>query len=296
MRAALTTLLVLLGIAAIGVYSAFFIVGQAQQAMVLEFGKPQKIIAEPGLNWLIPFVQTVEVFDRRNIDLDALPQEVILADQKRIVVDTFARYKIIDPLLYYQTVRNEIGAQARLNGFVEASMRRVLGAANINDVVRDKRQALMEDIQAQVNVEAKGLGIKIIDVRIKRADVPEQNREAIYARMRTERQREAAEIRAQGEEQARRIRATADRQVVVLKAEATRKSEIIRGEGDAERNRIYAQVFSRDPDFFDFYRSMQAYEQSLQAGDTRMVLSPESDFFRYFSNPNGATPKTEGGQ
>ncbi len=291
MRAALTTLLVLLGIAVIAVYSSFFTVHQTQQAMVLEFGKPSRVISEPGLNWLIPFVQTVEYFDKRNIDLDATPREVILADQKRIVVDTFARYKIINPLQYYQSVRTEAGAQQQLNRIVEAAMRRVLGSVSLNDVVRDKRTDLMEQIQRMVNDESKLYGVEIIDVRIKRADVPEQNREAIYARMKTERQREAAEIRAQGEEQSRRIMATADRQVVVTKAEATRKSEIIRGEGDAERNRIYAGVFSKDPDFFNFYRSMQAYEQSLKSGDTRMVLSPDSEFFRYFSNPAGTPPK-----
>jgi membrane protease subunit HflC len=296
MRAALTTLLVLLGIAAVGVYSSFFIVGQAQQAMVLDFGKPSRVITDPGLNWLIPFVQSVEIFDKRNIDLDAQPLEVTLADQKRIVVDTYARYKIVDPLLYYQTVRNDEGAQQRLTGFIEAAMRRVLGASTIVDVVRTKRQELMEDIQSQVNREAQKLGVNIIDVRIKRADVPEQNREAIYARMRTERQREAAEIRAQGEEQSRRIKAGADRQVVVTKAEATRQSEITRGEGDAERNRIYAEVFGVDPDFFNFYRSMQAYEQSLKSGDTRMVLSPDSDFFRYFSDPSGKIPKAAGSE
>jgi membrane protease subunit HflC len=291
MRAALTTLLVLLGIAVIAVYSSVFTVHQTQQAMVLDFGKPSRVITEPGLNWLIPFVQSVEVFDKRNIDLDATPREVILADQKRIVVDTFARYKIINPLQYYQSVRNEIGAQQQLNRIIEAAMRRVLGSVSLNDVVRDKRADLMEQIQRMVNDESKVYGVEIIDVRIKRADVPEQNREAIYARMRTERQREASEIRAQGEEQSRRIKATADRQVVVTKAEATRKSEITRGEGDAERNRIYAEVFSKDPDFFNFYRSMQAYEQSLKSGDTRMVLSPDSDFFRYFSNPAGTPPK-----
>jgi membrane protease subunit HflC len=296
MRATLTTLLVLLGIALIGIYSSLFVVHQTQQAMVLEFGKPRKVITHPGLNVLIPFVQTVEFFDKRIIELDARPQEVIVSDQKRIVVDTFARYKIVDPLLFYQKVRNEQGAQAQLNQLIEASMRQVLGSAKFSDVVRDKRDELMQRIQQEVDFKSKGLGVQIVDVRIKRADVPDQNRDSIYARMRTERQREAAEFRAQGEEQARRIRATADRQVIVTKAEATRQSEIIRGEGDAERNRIYADVFGRDPDFFNFYRSMQAYEQSLNSGDTRMVLSPDSDFFRYFTDPGGQMPKAESGQ
>lgn len=294
MRATLTTLLVLLGIAVVAVYSSFFIVHQTQQAMVLDFGKPSRVIKEPGLNWLIPFVQSVVMFDKRNINLDAAPKEILLGDQKRIVVDTFARYKIVDPLLYFQSVRNELGAEQRLNQAIDASMRRVMGEVSLIDVVRDKRQALMDIIQSQMDKEAKSLGVEIIDVRIKRADVPEQNREAIYASMRAARQKEAAEIRAKGEEQSRRIKATADRQVVVTKAEASRDSEITRGEGDAERNRIYADVFNLDPDFFNFYRSMQAYEQSLKSGDTRMVLSPDSDFFRYFSNPSGVAPKAQG--
>lgn len=291
MRAALTTLLVLLGIAVVGVYSSVFIVHQTQQAMVLDFGKPSRVIKEPGLNWMIPFVQSVLTFDKRNINLDAPPKEILLGDQKRIVVDTFARYKIIDPLLYYQTVRNEAGAEQRLNQAIDASMRRVMGEVSLIDVVKNKRQQLMDDIQAQMDNEAKSLGVEMIDVRIKRADVPEQNREAIYASMRAARQKEAAEIRAKGDEQSLRIKATADRQVVVTKAEASRDAEITRGEGDAERNRIYADVFNKDPDFFNFYRSMQAYEQSLKSGDTRMVLSPDSDFFRYFSNPAGTRPK-----
>ncbi len=223
MRATLTTLLVLLGIAVVAVYSSFFIVHQTQQAMVLDFGKPSRVIKEPGLNWLIPFVQSVVLFDKRNINLDAAPKEILLGDQKRIVVDTFARYKIVDPLLYFQSVRNELGAEQRLNQAIDASMRRVMGEVSLIDVVRDKRQALMDVIQSQMDNEAKSLGVEIIDVRIKRADVPEQNREAIYASMRAARQKEAAEIRAKGEEQSRRIKATADRQVVVTKAEASRR-------------------------------------------------------------------------
>ena len=291
MRAALSTLLVLLAIAAIGVYSSLFVVGQAQQALVLDFGKPNRVIKEPGLNWIIPFVQSVAVFDKRNIELDTAPKEILLGDQKRIVVDTFGRYRIIDPLLYYQAVRNEDGAQQRLNQSIEAAMRRVMGESSLIDVVRTKRQALMDEIHSQMDKEARSFGVEIVDVRIKRADVPEQNRDAIYASMRAARQKEAAQIRAKGTEQSTGIRATADRQVIGIKATATEQSEITRGEADAERNRIYADVFGKDPDFFNFYRSMQAYEQSLKSGDTRMVLSPDSEFFRYFANPAGAPPK-----
>lgn len=293
MRAALSTLLVLLAIAAIGVYSSLFIVGQAQQALVLDFGKPNRVIKEPGLNWVIPFVQSVAVFDKRNIELDTPPKEILLGDQKRIVVDTFARYRIIDPLLYYQAVRNEEGAKQRLNQSIEASMRRVLGESSLLDVVRTKRQALMDEIHSQMDREAKSFGVEIVDVRIKRADVPEQNRDAIYAAMRAAREKEAAQIIAKGTEQSTGIRATADRQVIGIKAKATEESEIKRGEADAERNRIYADVFGKDPDFFNFYRSMQAYEQSLKSGDTRMVLSPDSEFFRYFADPSGTAPKAE---
>lgn len=291
MRAFFTTILVMLGVAAFALYSSFFIVHQNEQALVLQFGEVKRVVKEPGLNWMIPVVQTVGFFDKRIIDLDTRPQEVIVSDQKRLVVDAFARYRIIDPLKYYQTVNNEIGASARIGDLLTASLRRVLGNATFRDVVRDKREDLMREITAQVSEEAAPLGVEIIDVRIKRADLPEQNRESIYRRMQTERQREAAEFRARGEEQSRRIKADADRQVTIIKAEATKKSEIIRGEGDAARNAIFAEAFSQDPDFFAFYRSMQAYESSLHSNDTRLLLSPNSDFFRYFTDPSGKAPR-----
>jgi membrane protease subunit HflC len=293
MRSFLTGVLVLLGIAAFAAYSALFIVHQNEQALVLEFGKPQRVIDKPGLNWLIPFVQTAEVYDKRIIEIDAQPQEVILNDKKRVVVDSFARYRIVDPLLYYQTVRDERVAKLRLAAFVEASMRRVLGLATIRDAVKDKREPLMRDIATQVSDEARKLGVHIVDVRLKRIDVPQENRESIYGRMRTEREREASEIRAQGEEESRKIRATADRNVTVIKAQAQQEAETLRGEGDGERNRIFAEAFGRDPEFFSFYRSMQAYEAGLKASGTRMVLSPDSDFFRYFSDPAGKAVKPQ---
>lgn len=289
-RAALTLVVVLLGILAVAAYLSLFTVHQTQQALVLEFGKPKRLVTEPGLNYKIPFIQNVEYFDKRLLDLDSSPQEVIASDQKRLVVDAFARWRISDPLLFFQSVGDESGARLRLGAFLEAALRRVLGASSFEAVVRDKRDALMQDITQQVNAEAKELGITVADVRIKRADLPEANSQAIYRRMQTERQRQAAEIRAQGEEASRRIRATADRQVTVLKAEATGESERIRGAGDAEKNRIFADAFNRDPDFFAFYRSMQAYEASLKGGDTRMLLSPDSEFFRYFKEAGGATP------
>lgn len=286
-RIILGTLVFLLALAAIGAYLTLFTVHQTQQALVLEFGKPKRVIKDPGLNWKLPFVQTVDFFDKRILDLDSTPQEVIAADQKRLVVDAFARYRIIDPLLFYQSVRDERIAVSRLGSILDSSLRRVLGASTFTALVRDRRAALMQLITEQVNNEAKAFGINVIDVRIKRADLPEANSLAIYRRMQTERQREAAEIRARGEEQSRRIRAGADRQVTVLKAEAQRDGEMVRGEGDAERNQVYADAFGRDPDFFGFYRSMQAYEGGLDQGNTRLLLSPSSEFFRYFNNPEG---------
>ncbi|MEZ5829138.1 MAG: protease modulator HflC [Hyphomicrobiales bacterium] len=287
-RTVLTVVLLLLGIAAVGAYLTLFTVYQTQQALVLEFGKPKRLVTQPGLNYKIPFIQNVTFFDKRLLDLDSAPQEVIASDQKRLVVDAFARWRITDPLLFYQAVGDERVARSRLGAILEASLRRVLGAASFEAVVRDKRHALMQQITEQVNTEGKGLGVTVVDVRIKRADLPEANSQAIYRRMQTERQRQAAEIRAEGEEASRRIRATADRQVTVLKANATGESERIRGDGDAEKNRVFAEAFGKDPDFFAFYRSMQAYEGALKSGDTRMLLSPDSQFFQYFNDAAGA--------
>jgi membrane protease subunit HflC len=279
--------LILLGIAAVVAYLTLFTVEQTQQVIVLEFGKPKRVITEPGLQYKIPFIQNVEFFDKRILDIDTASQEVIASDQKRLVVDAFARYKIVNPLLFFQSVGNEQGANSRLGAILESSLRRVLGGASFASVVRDKREALMKTIAAQVNQEAEPFGIKIVDVRIKRVDLPEANMQAIYRRMQTERQRQAAEFRAEGEGASRRIRGTADREVTVIKADATGESERIRGEGDANRNRIYAEAFNQDPDFFAFYRSMQAYESALKGGETRFLMSPDSQFFQYFNSATG---------
>jgi membrane protease subunit HflC len=286
-RVGLTSFLVILGIAAIVTYMTLFTVDQTQQALVLEFGKPKREIKDPGLHYKIPFIQNVEYFDKRILGIDTAAQEVIASDKKRLVVDAFARYRIVDPLQFFQSVRDERIANSRIGAILEASLRRVLGGASFEAVVRDKRDSLMRTILSQVNQESTQLGVRIVDVRIKRVDLPEANMQAIYRRMQTERQREAAEFRAEGEGAARRIRATADRQVTVIKADATGESERIRGDGDAQRNRIYAEAFNQDPDFFAFYRSMQAYEASLRANDTRMLLSPDSEFFRYFNDARG---------
>ena len=290
MKSVIAFLIVLLGLAALGVFMSAFIVHQTQQAIVLEFGKAIRVIDKPGLNWKIPVMQTVDFFDKRILDLDTAPQEVIASDQKRIVVDSFARFRIVDPLMFYQTVRTEVIARQRLGAFLDSGLRRVLGAATFEDVVRDKRDALMKTITRLVNDEAKDLGVVVMDVRIKRADLPESNSEAIYRRMQTEREREAAEFRAEGGASANRIRATADREATIIKAEATKKGELMRGEGDATRNQIFNEAFGKDPDFFAFYRSMQAYETGLRSSDTRMVISPNSEFFRYFNSAAGSPP------
>ncbi len=297
MRTFLMAILVALGIAAVGAYLSMFIVHQNEQALVLEFGKPKRIIDQAGLHWKLPVVESVEYFDKRILDLDTSPQELFASDQNKLIVDSFARYRIVDALRFYQTVRNDSGVRTRVGPILDSSLRRVLGSATLADAVRDKREGLMNLIQQQVNTEARNFGIEIVDVRIKRADLPPQNSASIYERMKTDRQREAAEFRAQGEEQSRRIRAEADRQVAVMRAEADRDARRMRGEGDAERARISNEAFQQDPEFYQFLRSMEAYEQSLRRGDTRLVISPSSamfrDFFRYFSDsitPPSATP------
>ncbi len=277
---------------AIAIGFSAFIVNQTHRALVLQFGEPIRTIDEPGLYWRTPFIQTVEQFDKRILDLQTEEQEVIAADQKRLIVDAFARYRIGDPLQFYRAFRSEVGARQRLTAMVNSTIRSVLGRATFIDIVRNKREALMKQTIKQVNDDIGNLGVEIVDVRIRRADLPEANSQAIYRRMQTERQREAAELRAQGSEQSQRIKATADKEVTVLVAEANRDSERMRGDGDAERNRIYADSFTRDRDFFAFYRSMQAYEEALKGSHTRMVLSPNSEFFHYFNE--GAAKQADG--
>jgi modulator of FtsH protease HflC len=294
-RAFLALLFVASGAAALLTYMSAFIVHQNEQALVLEFGRPVRAINQtggkddptPGLKWKLPVVQTVEYFDKRILDLDTPQQELTASDQKRLVVDAFTRYRIVDPLKFYQTVRNESRVRDTLGQVVASSLRRVLGSVTFTDVVRDKREELMKRIAKTVNDEGKDYGLEVVDVRIKRADLPEQNSKSVFDRMRAERDREAAEFRAEGAAAANKIRATADREATVIKADAISTSEQTRGEGDAERNRIFNDAYGRDPEFFAFYRSMQAYEQGFKSGDTRMLLSPDSEFFRYFQNPSG---------
>jgi membrane protease subunit HflC len=288
MRIVIGFLLLIVVAAATAIGFSAFIVNQTHRALVLQFGEPVRAIDEPGLYWRTPFIQTVEQFDRRILDLQTDEQEVIASDQKRLIVDAFARYRITDPLAFYKAFRSEVGDRQRLTAIVDSTIRSVLGRSTFIDVVRNKRDALMKQTIKQVNDDVGSLGVEIVDVRIRRADLPEANSQAIYRRMQTERQREASELRAQGSEQSQRIKSTADKEVTVLIANANRDSERMRGEGDGERNRIYADAFSRDRDFFGFYRSMQAYEEALKGGHTRIVVSPNSEFFRYF---NGAAGK-----
>ena len=268
-------------------YSSLFTVYQTQQALVIRLGQPVRVVNEPGLNMKAPFIDSVVYIDKRILDLEAPPQEVIASDQKRLVVDAFARYRIHDALRFYQTLGSIAGANSQLSILLSSALRRVLGEVTFSHVVRDQRADLMARIRELVDKEAASYGVQVVDVRIRRADLPEQNSQAVYQRMQTERQREAAEFRAQGAQRAQEIRSRADREVTVLVAEATSKSEQIRGEGDATRNQIFAEAFNQDPDFFAFYRSMQAYEHGLRQNDTRMLLKPDSNFFRYFTDPSG---------
>jgi membrane protease subunit HflC len=278
-------------VALVAAYGSLFQVYQTDQAIVVRLGEPQRVVTVPGLNFKLPLMDSVIYVDKRILDLENPAQEIIASDQKRLVVDAFARYRINDALKFYQTIGAIEAANARLSTLLNSALRRVLGESTTTDVVRDKRAQLMALVREQLENEAQGFGISVVDVRIRRADLPEQNSQAVYQRMQTERQRQAAEFRAQGSQHAQEIRAKADRDVTVLVAEAQSKGEQIRGEVDAERNRIFADAFGRDPDFFAFYRSMQAYEAGFRASDTRMLLKPDSNFFRYFVDPTGKGPQ-----
>ncbi len=268
-------------------------VQEGEQAILLQFGEPRAVINqwgtdEPGLRFKTPFVQNVEYFEKRVLDFDAPPEEMILSDQKRLVVDSFIRYRIVDPLRFFQTVGNEAIARNRLGAILNASTRQVLGTVELITVLSGERAELMRNIRERVNRQSARFGVDVMDVRIRRAELPEENSQAVYRRMQTERDREAKEFRAQGDEASQRIRSRADRERTVLLAEAKRQSEILRGEGDAEAVRIFADAYGRDMDFFAFYRSMQAYRQALGQDDTTLVLSPDSEFFRYFGGAGGA--------
>ncbi|MGQ0683380.1 protease modulator HflC [Bradyrhizobium sp.] len=282
----IVTLILLFLVAIVG-YSSLFTVQQTEQALVVRLGRPVDVVSQPGLNFKAPFIDSVISIDKRILDLENPSQEVIASDQKRLVVDAFARYRIEDALRFYQSVGSIQAANLQLTTLLNAALRRVLGEVTFIAVVRDEREGLMSKIRTQLDREAEGYGIQVVDVRIRRADLPDANSQAVYQRMQTERQREAAEFRAQGGQKAQETRAKADREATVIIAEANSTAEQVRGAGDAERNRLFAEAYGRDPDFFAFYRSMSAYEQALRANDTRFLLRPDSDFFRFFGGASG---------
>jgi modulator of FtsH protease HflC len=289
MRSPVTGILVLLLLLLLLIigYSSVFTVQQTEQALVLRFGRPVDVVTDPGLHFKAPFTDTVIPVDKRILDLENPAQEVIASDQKRLVVDAFARYRIKNALQFYQSVGSIQAANLQLTTLLNSGLRRVLGEVTLIQVVRDQREALMARIRDQLDHEADGYGIQVVDVRIRRADLPDQNSQAVYLRMKTERQREAAEFRAQGNQKALEIRSNADREATVIVAEANSKAEQIRGEGDAERNRLFAEAYGQDPDFFAFYRSMSAYETGFKGNDTRFLLRPDSDFFKFFGSAAG---------
>lgn len=287
-----TGLMVLLAALVVALYASVFTVGQMQQALVLQLGRVRAVLNQtgedrPGLYFKVPFFENVVLFDKRVLDLDLPVQTLLTADRQNLEVDAFARYRITDPLRFYQSVNNVGLANQRLQSFINSSLRNVLARSDRDAIIKTDRNRIMDEIQKDVNRQANALGIEIVDVRMTRVDLPAQNSSAVYKRMKTEREREAADIRANGEQIAVTIRAKADREVTVILADAQQTAEKLRGQGDADKNRILAEAFGKDADFFAFYRSMQAYETGLKSNDPRLVISPSSDFFRYFNDPQG---------
>ena len=280
--AILAVVLIVLGIVTTG---ALFTVAQTEQALLLQFGNPQRILRTPGLHFKWPFIQEVAFFDTRLLDVEPPPEEVIASDQKRLVVDTYTRYRITDPLLFYQTVGNEEAARDRLIAMVSSSMRQVIGKVPLSALLSVQRAAIMHKIRDEVKEAAKPFGIEVVDTRIRSATLPAQNSEAIYARMNSERHQQAALFRAEGSQAAAVVRANADRESTVILAEAQKQSQQLRGEGDAKAIAIYAKAYGKDKSFFAFYRSLEAYRQALSGKGTSFVLSPSSPFFRYFDGP-----------
>jgi modulator of FtsH protease HflC len=287
-RTARYTIIIVAALAIIVAFDSMFTVAQTEQALVLQFGSPvagRGLVTEPGLHFKIPFIENVVLFDKRILGIETPTQEVLASDNTRVEVDSFLRYRIVDPLKFYQTVGSIERAENQLGFILNSAVRRVLGDADLTEIVSGEREVLMGRILKEVNQEAAKLGVLAVDVRIRRADLPEQISEKVYSRMQSEWARDAATYRAQGSEQAQTITATADRDAVVLRADAQRQADQIRGAGDAERNRIYAAAYGKDPEFFAFYRSMRAYEAGLPPSNTRFVLTPKSAFFRFFATP-----------
>jgi modulator of FtsH protease HflC len=267
---------------------ALFTVPQWMQAMVVQLGEPVRVVREPGLYWKIPFIQQVTYFDRRLLDYDASSKDILTIDKQQLSVDNYSRWRIADPLQFYRTVRDERGAQSRLDDIVYSDLRETLGRHTLREIVSDKREALMTDVTARSAEKAKVYGIEVVDVRIKRADLPEKNEQTVFGRMRSERERQAKKFRAEGDEEARKIRSESDKQVQILLADATQQAEVIRGEGDANATRIFAEAYGRDPDFYAFQRTLEAYRSALTTGTT-VILSPKSEFFRYLERAESGT-------
>jgi modulator of FtsH protease HflC len=286
-------LLAILGVVlvAVGILltSSFFIVDQTEQALVLQLGEVRRVIRDPGLQMKRPFIENVVYYDKRVLDFEPPPEEIIVSDQKRLVVDSYTRYKVTNPLLFYQTAGNEAGMRARLNALVNGSLRRVLGNVTLNDILSEKRAAIMRQIRDEVGTEAKAFGITVVDVRLRRADLPIENSEAIYARMQSEREQQARQYRGEGAEAAQNVRANAERERTVILADAQRDAQRVRGDGDAKAVKIYGDAFGQDKQFFAFYRSLQAYREALNGRDTSFVLTPEGNFFKFFGGWPGAT-------
>ena len=286
-RRALFVVAAVLIVAGIFAMSSLFIVDQTEQALLLQFGQPRRVIRTPGLQVKQPFIQNVIIYDKRLLDFEPPPEEVIASDQKRLVVDTYARYRITNPLLFYQTVATEDGVRARLGALVNGSLRQVIGNVTLSALLSPERAKIMLQIRDEVAGQAKPFGVDVVDVRIRRADLPTQNSEAIYARMRSERQQQAAQYRGEGAEAAQTVRANADRERTVILADAQRNAQKLRGEGDAQAIEIYAKAYDQDKDFFAFYRSLQAYRAAFGGSNTSFVLNPSSSFFHYFESPGG---------
>lgn len=262
--------------------TSVYIVNQAEQAIVLQFGRPVRLVQEPGLKIKIPFIQNVIFYDTRLLNLDPPAQEVVLNDKKRLDVDSFTRYKIVDPIKFYKTVRTEFQAQSKLAEIVNSSIRKILGRSTLQELLSEKRTKIMSDISATVKVDAAQIGVSVADVRIRRADLPLEVLQAINARMKTEREREAKEFRAQGSQEAQKIKASADKEKTIILANADKQAQIIRGQGDEKAIEIWNRAAGQDIAFFNFYRSLEAYKNALGDGKSSMVLSPDSEFFQFF--------------
>jgi modulator of FtsH protease HflC len=292
-RRALFVLAAALVVAGIFAMSSLFIVSQTEDALVLQFGKPIRVITEPGLRVKQPFIQNVILYDKRLLDFEPPPEEVIATDQKRLIADTYTRYRILNPLLFYQTVATEAVVRARLGALVSGSLRQVIGNVTLSALLSPERAKIMRQIKDEVASQAKSLGIDVVDVRLRRVDLPPQNSEAIYARMRSERQQQAALYRGEGTQAAKTVRANADRERTVILADAQRNAQKVRGDGDAKAIEIYAKAYDQDRDFFAFYRSLQAYREALSGNTTSFVLNPSNNFFRFFENPDGTPAATK---